>query len=153
MAGLVLSGVTAIPVEKELSALLYFEKYIPQRVYNWLSTVLDAVQQTNARFPFLAYGNDWLAFAHIMIAIVFIGPFRDPVRNKWVIDWGIICCIAVWPLAWIAGPFREIPWFHILIDCGFGIFAGIPLVIIKRQIRKLEDAAATHITDAVGNSK
>jgi hypothetical protein len=31
--------------------------------------------------PWLAYGTDWLAFAHIVIAVFFIGPFVDPVQN------------------------------------------------------------------------
>jgi len=37
-------------------------------------------------YPFIAYGTDWLAFAHFVIAIAFIGPWRDPVRNVWVVE-------------------------------------------------------------------
>ena len=32
----------------------------------------------------------WLAFAHIVIAIAFVGPPRDPVRNVWVIELALI---------------------------------------------------------------
>ena len=86
----------------------------------------------------LAYGYDWLGFAHIVIALAFIGPFKDPVKNKWVIDWGIFSCIAILPLAFIAGPIRKIPFFHILIDCSFGIVGLIPLLICRKWIREVE---------------
>jgi hypothetical protein len=33
-----------------------------------------------------------IAFAHLAIAIAFIGPYIDPVRNKWVITFGLIAC-------------------------------------------------------------
>jgi hypothetical protein len=87
----------------------------------------------------LAYGYDWLAFAHIVIAMAFIGPLKDPVRNKWIIDWAILACIAVIPLAFIAGPIRQIPFFHILIDCSFGVIGLVPLFVCKSWIKKLEN--------------
>ena len=86
----------------------------------------------------LAYGFDWLAFAHIVIAMAFIGPLKDPVKNKWIIDWAILACLAVLPLAFIAGTIRHIPIFHILIDCSFGIIGLIPLIICRNMIRALE---------------
>ena len=33
-------------------------------------------------FFIIAYGTDWLAFAHITIAVAFLGPLKDPVRNR-----------------------------------------------------------------------
>jgi hypothetical protein len=62
---------------------------------------------------------------------------KDPVRNKWIIDWAILACLAILPLAFIAGPIRKIPLFHILIDCSFGILGLIPLIICRNWIRKL----------------
>jgi hypothetical protein len=56
----------------------------------WVTRVDEALRATNANYPFLAYGTDWLAFAPLVIAIVFIGPFFDPVRNKWVVTFGLI---------------------------------------------------------------
>ena len=44
----------------------------------WLVTVRDALIATNDRYPFLAYGYDWLAFAHLVIAVAFVGPFAIP---------------------------------------------------------------------------
>ena len=86
----------------------------------------------------LAYGFDWLAFAHIVIAMAFIGPLKDPVKNKWIIDWAILACLAIIPLAFIAGPIRHIPIFHILIDCSFGVIGLIPLLICRKMIKQLE---------------
>jgi hypothetical protein len=92
------------------------------------------LQQTNARYPFLAYGTDWLAFAHIMLAILFIGPWRDPAKNIWVIDFGILACLGVIPLALIAGQIRGVPIGWRLIDCSFGLIAIIPLWICRRTV-------------------
>jgi hypothetical protein len=66
-----------------------------------------AIHQTNVNYPYLANGYDWLAFAHLVIAVAFAGPLKDPVRNKWVIQFGIIACCMIFPLAFIAGHIRQ----------------------------------------------
>lgn len=137
MVALVLSGLTAMPAETELRWLMEYKPILPESLGNWLQLCYVALVNTNERYPFLAYGYDWLAFAHFMIALSFIGPYKDPVKNAWIIDWQIICCIAVVPLAIIAGPIRQIPIFHILIDCCFGLFGIIPLLICRNWIKKL----------------
>lgn len=139
MVVLALSGITAFPVYTELKFIIEHSVF-PENslVQRWLERVWTGVQEAHDRHPFLFYGFDWLAFAHIMIALLFIGPYKDPVRNKWVIDWGILACLAVLPLAIIAGPVRGIPWFHILIDCSFGLLGIIPLLVVKRWINQLE---------------
>jgi len=138
MIALILSGVTAFPAETELNWLLGHSSLIPGFMQNWLQSCYDALHDTNNKYPMLAYGYDWLGFAHIIIALAFIGPLKDPVRNKWVIDWGIFSCIAIIPLAFIAGPIRQIPFFHILVDCSFGVVGLIPLLICRKMIRKVE---------------
>jgi hypothetical protein len=135
---LILSGVTAFPVETELRWLLNHPALVPSFAEQWLKGVYAALVETNAKYPMLAYGFDWLAFAHIVIAMAFIGPLKDPVKNKWIIDWAILSCVAVLPLAFIAGPIRSIPMFHILIDCAFGVIGLIPLIICRRMIKQLE---------------
>ena len=130
MAALIISGITAMPAETELRWLMQYKNMLPDFLGNWLQLCYTALMDTNAKYPFLA-------FAHIIIALSFIGLFKDPVRNIWIIDWQIITCILVVPLAFIAGPIRQIPIFHIVIDCCFGIFGIIPLVICKRWINKL----------------
>jgi hypothetical protein len=138
MLALVLSGATAFPVETELHWLLSHPSLMPSFAQSWLQHVYDALKETNSKYPMLAYGYDWLAFAHIVIAMLFIGPLKDPVRNVWVIDWAMLACIAVFPLAFIAGPVRNIPFFHILIDCSFGVIGLVPLLICKRWIKQFE---------------
>ncbi|HEX4322414.1 MAG TPA: hypothetical protein VHZ52_15990 [Acidobacteriaceae bacterium] len=143
--GLVLSGVTAFPLQTELSWLLMLLhssalQPIAQSTHllPWIQRVHDALSSTNASYPFLAYGTDWLAFAHLVIAVAFIGPYINPVRNKWFIIFGLIACAGVIPLALIAGPIRGIPFGWRLIDCSFGIVGCIPLLICRRSIDALE---------------
>lgn len=145
IVGLVLSGLTAFPLEWELEVLsrmlgastnATLEQY--SGLVHWIVKVRNGLRQTNAEFPFIAYGTDWLAFAHLVIAIAFIGPLREPVRNKWIIDWGLICCAAIIPLALVCGPLRGIPFYWRLIDCSFGIVGAIPLLLCRKYILELE---------------
>lgn len=92
----------------------------------------DGLQKSYAVYPWLAYGTDWLAFAHLVLAIFFIGPLIDPVRNVWVIRAGIIACMAVIPLALICGELRGIPIGWRMIDCSFGILGVLPLYYCLR---------------------
>ncbi len=137
MAALIFSGATAIPAETELTILL---QYIPSDsvIGSLLATVLEAVRDTQAHYPFLFYGNDWLAFAHFVIAVTFIGVLKDPVRNIWVLEFGMIACIMVVPFALVAGGFRGLPIWWRCIDCSFGIIGFIPLWIGYRKTRQLE---------------
>lgn len=141
IAGLVVSGATAIPLETELKLLVQIAGADGNAEHSgfaaWLLKVRDALVATNARYPFIAYGTDWLAFAHFVIAIAFIGPWRDPVRNVWVIEFGMIACALVVPFALAMGGVREIPFGWRLIDCSFGIFGIIPLWFCRRLITQL----------------
>jgi hypothetical protein len=135
--GLVLSGITAFPLERELAALnSHLSPGSPMA--DWINTIYNAVKTTNSQFPWLSYGTDWLAFAHLVIAVVFIGPLRDPVKNIWVIHFGMIACVAILPLAFIAGSIRDIPFFWRLIDCSFGVIGFIPLYFANKYTRMLE---------------
>ncbi|MFC0513432.1 hypothetical protein ACFFGT_04445 [Mucilaginibacter angelicae] len=136
--GLVLSGVTAFPIETELAWLANHASVFPEFMQGWLTKVYLAVKITNQNYPYLAYGTDWLAFGHLVIAMAFVGPLKDPVKNIWVIEFGMIACVMVFPLAFIAGPIRGIPVYWRLIDCCFGIFGIMPLYIVYRDIKKLE---------------
>ncbi|HVS95730.1 MAG TPA: hypothetical protein VHE54_04560 [Puia sp.] len=136
---LILSGVTAFALETELGWLL---ANWPGRegggLYSWVSRTHEALKDANIRYPFLAYGFDWLAFAHLVIAVAFIGVWRDPVRNKWILVFGMIACVMVFPLAFIAGAFRGIPVYWRLIDCSFGVIGIVPLVICYRKVEVME---------------
>jgi hypothetical protein len=137
MIALFLSGLTAIPVEKELAFLSRCFS-LDTKLGGWIDKVYMGVSDTNNKYPFIAYGYDWLAFAHFMLAILFIGPYKDPVRNKWVIEFGIIACLLLIPFAFITGHFRGIPLAWRLIDCSFGIVALVPLSICWKKIIQLE---------------
>lgn len=129
ITGLIISGITAFPLETELLLLLKHSSALPAAMQNWIATVAKALVTTSQHYPFLNYGTDWLAFAHLILAILFAGPLKDPVRNIWVIQFGIIASILTFPLAFIAGSIRGIPVFWQMIDCSFGIIAIIPLSV------------------------
>lgn len=137
MIVLFLSGLTAIPLESELAFLS--RCFSPTNLLGeWIQKVYLAIVATNREYPFLAYGYDWLAFAHFVLAILFIGPLKDPVRNKWVIEFGMIACVLIIPFAFIAGHFRGIPIGWRLIDCAFGVIGLIPLSICLSKITQIE---------------
>lgn len=138
VALLILSGATAFPLEWELSVLVDVTKNAPEFIQKWLGGVYEAIKETNYKYPFMSYGTDWLAFAHIVIAVAFIGPLKDSVRNIWVIQFGMIACLMVFPLAFICGPIRGIPFYWQLVDCSFGAIGLIPLYSCYKKIKTLE---------------
>lgn len=148
IVGLVLSGATAIPLETEINWLVEMtgarqlvETPTSTRApawAEWLCRVQVGLQETNAKYPFISYGGDWLAFGHFVIAIVFIGAWRHPVRNIWLFEFGLIACALVIPYAFICGAVRGIPIWWRLIDCSFGVFGAIPLAYCLRSARQLE---------------
>ena len=138
--GLALSGLTAFPLETELG-ILHQHLSVNNPFYNWIGTIYNALKITNHEFPYISYGTDWLSFAHLIIAIAFIGPLKDPVKNIWIIEFGMIACILIFPLALIAGPIRDIPIYWRLIDCSFGVIGLVPLYFCKINIKKLRETA------------
>jgi hypothetical protein len=137
MIALFLSGLTAIPLESELD---FLSRCFPANrpVGHWIDRVYRGIAETNQKYPFVAYGSDWLAFAHFVLAILFIGPLKNPIRNKWVIEFGMIACLLIIPFAFIAGEFRGIPVWWRLIDCSFGVVGLIPLSICLSKITWFE---------------
>ena len=136
---LVASGLTAFPLvwETRLLAACFGEgtrtaALFPSLAW-WLSHVREGLDVTYGSYPFIAYGTDWLAFAHVVIGIAFWGPLKDPVKNQWVVEFGMIACILVIPLALVCGPIRGIPWFWRLIDCSFGVVGLLVLWIVRRM--------------------
>src|ERR1051326_4911988 len=137
---LIISGATAFPIKWEFDLAYNYLKDADRNslLGDWFFKVYNAVTNTYEKYPFMAYGTDWLAFAHVVIGVAFIGPYRDPVKNIWVIQFGMIASVMVFPMAFIAGPIRGIPFFWQLIDCSFGIFGFLLLYYIYRKIKKLE---------------
>ncbi len=149
--GLVVSGVTAFPLQAEtglLLRLLHFDWVpAPDALLSWIERAHEGITRTNEQYPFIAYGTDWLAFAHLIIAVAFWGPLRDPVRNVWVVQFGMIACVAVIPLALIAGPIRGIPWGWQLVDISFGLVGVVPLLFAYAGIRRLAGPASAEGED------
>ena len=142
--GLVVSGATAIPLETEVRLLARIitvsgsaDMQQHSGLVQWLTRVRDGLVKTNAKYPFIAYGTDWLAFGHFVIAIAFIGPLRKPVKNIWVIEFGMIACALVVPFALGMGAVRGIPLGWRLIDCSFGVFGIVPLWLCRTYIQEL----------------
>ena len=145
-AALILSGLTAFPLKSKMEhvvAIRGLEHMAPAEAGNgfdrWILTIRNGLRESYARYPWLAYGTDWLAFAHLVIAVFFTGAFIDSVRNVWILQAGIIACVLVVPLALIGGAVRQIPIGWRLIDCSFGVFGVIPLLYSLRLIRALEN--------------
>ena len=141
MTGLIVSGLTAIPLQWEIEQIkhvidnaLWLHDLAPGLV-DWLLFVHTGLTATLRAYPFITVGTDWLAFAHIVIAIAFIGPLRDPVRNVWVIEFGMIACLLVIPAALIFDLLRGLPLLWLLIDCSFGVIGIIPLLLAYRLVR------------------
>jgi hypothetical protein len=142
IVGLIVSGVTAFPIYTELT---YAHDLITRFKLNnslsvWIEKVYQASSDIDTKYPFISYGTDWLAFAHLVLAVLFLGIIKDPVRNIWVIEFGLIACAGIFPLAFIAGSIRGIPFFWQLIDCSFGLFGGLILWMCYSRVRKLDKA-------------
>ncbi len=145
---LIVSGLTAIPLKWEVGLLQRFlgtgtwlESYWPD-LARWVAAVQQGINDTAIRYPFMFYGTDWLAFGHLMIAIAFIGALRDPVRNVWIVRFGMVACVLVIAWAFAFGQIRGIPFFWRIVDSAFGIIGIIPLWIANRDINRL--AARMH---------
>lgn len=142
---LVLAGATAIPLEWELNLVAKFlgvadksSAEVPGGFAHWILTVREGLHDENAKYPFMAYGTDWLAFGHFAIAVAFIGALRDPVRNMWLFTFGMIACAMILPYAFIFGSIRGIPVGWRLIDCSFGVFGIIPVWFCRRWAMEIE---------------
>jgi hypothetical protein len=145
IAGLMFGGVTALPLQTELDWVarrLGAENLSPEQARSgfvkWILIVRDGLHATYATYPFIGYGTDWLAFAHIVIAIAFVGALRHPLRNAWLFTFGMIASVLIVPWALFTGQVRDIPVYWRLIDCSFGIAGFVPCWLCHRWARELE---------------
>jgi hypothetical protein len=140
--GLIGSGLTAFPLLHEVSALDHWAQKFggPAPALEWIARVHIGLEKTYTSYPFIAYGTDWLAFGHCMIALLVLGAFIDPVKNIWNVHAAMIACLLVIPMALICGAVRGIPFWWRAIDCSFGVIGFVPLFMAARMIRKLEQS-------------
>jgi len=149
--GLIVSGMSALPLPSELSLLSRFLGISNPSSYtdmhglrHWIAFVYFGLQQTYSRFPFFGYATDWLAFGHFVIGGFFILPFIDPIPYRGVLHVGVAACAGVIVTALICGPIRGIPFFWTLIDCAFGIIGAIPLFYCLYLTNRMEKLRREH---------
>ena len=139
--GLFVSGVTVWPAVPELKMgvhLIWGDGQATGIIHGFVLKAIEALEYTRAHYPFLLYAHDWLAFAHVGLAILFLGAIRDPVRNIWVVQFGLIMCTLIPLLAGICIPLRGLPMLWFWIDFAFAPAAALPLWIALRDIRRAE---------------
>lgn len=134
--GLIVSGLSAFPILTEINLLDRIFTVQSNSLAKWITLVSEGIKTSYVKYPFIAYGTDWLGFSHLVIALFFIDVYRNPMEGLQTIKIGVIACLAVIPMALIAGHIREIPIFWRLIDCSFGVFGAIPLLISYFNLKK-----------------
>jgi len=111
------SGLTIIPLPWELRLLVRLLAKLAVLGINvpafsaWLARINHGVQNGYGQYPLLAYGTDWLAFGHAAIALACVGPLREPIRNIWIVEFGIMACLLVIPWTVFFGVLCGIPFF------------------------------------------
>jgi hypothetical protein len=135
IVGLIVSGLTAFPLQWELSVLHRIAGGSPaadaqhvQTLPQWIGFVHTGLNETYARFPFFGYATDWLGFGHLVIAAFFLLPLANPVKYAAILRIGLAACVGVFIIALSCGAIRGIPLGWQLIDCSFGLLGAIPLL-------------------------
>jgi uncharacterized protein YecE (DUF72 family) len=139
--GLFVSGVTVWPAVPELKAavsLIWGAAEAASVLHGFVLKAVEGLETVTAEYPFMLYAHDWLAFAHIVLAILFAGAMRDPVRNVWIVQCGLIMCALVPVLAGICIPVRGLPLCWFWLDFAFAPAAALPLWLALRDIRRAE---------------
>ena len=139
--GLLVSGITVWPAvpELKLAVRIAWGNAEPTSVlHGFVLKAIEGLESVEANYPFMLYAHDWLAFAHIVLAILFAGAIRDPVRNIWIVQCGLIMCALVPVLAGICIPIRGLPLIWFWFDFAFAPAAALPLWIALRDIRRAE---------------
>jgi len=144
--GLFVSGVTIWPAVWELRTfvdIVWGGGPATGDNHALMLQAIEGLESLQAERALLLYGYDWLAFAHIMLAVLFFGARRDLVRNVWVVQFGLIACAAVPILAGVCIPLRGIPFSWFWVDFAFAPTAAAPLWIALCDIRRVERAVAS----------
>lgn len=139
--GLLVSSITVWPALVELKlavSIIWGDAEPTGELHAFLLQAIEGLESVNANYPFMFYAGDWLAFAHIVLAILFAGAIRDPVRNIWIVQCGLIMCALVPVLAIVCIPLRGLPMVWFWIDSAFAVGAALPLWVALKDIRRIE---------------
>jgi hypothetical protein len=141
--GLILSGLTCyfLPWEletlvKAMAALGQERNHYSAEMYGFLVDTGEGVMAA-ASHPQLFLGTDYLGFAHVLFAILFLGALRDPARNLWVVKFGVISSALVVPAALLFGWMRGAPMMHRFVDASFGVVSLGLMVWTLRSVQSL----------------
>jgi len=134
--GLLISGITAFFIPEGMPVVLWMTEHSFPDLLPWLQSVASSVDHVSVDATHLLYGYDWLGFAHVLFAILFIGALKDPERNRFLLDFGLIACALIIPTAFIAGHFRGIPPLWRLMDSMFGVIGGALLLYARYKLNK-----------------
>ena len=74
MIALLFSGLTAVPLVWLTGLFAEWTVPLGGDLAAWAAHAAEAVAVTAETYPILLYGTDWLAFAHVVIALAFVGP-------------------------------------------------------------------------------
>lgn len=137
--GLFLSGVTIWPWDPELRLAIFILEGIggPLPLVELLESILADMRHLRETQSFVLYVADWLAYAHLVLTVLFLMAMKDPVRNILVVQFGLVCCLTVPILAMTCIPLRGLPLFWIVVDSSFAL-AALPLWIALRDLQRLE---------------
>ena len=139
--GLLVSGITVWPAIPELKTdvrMVWGDIEPTGVLHSFVLQAIAGLESMNSNYPFMLYAHDWLAFAHIGLAILFAGAIKDPIRNIWIVQCGLIMCALIPVLAGICIPIRGIPFILFWIDFAFAPAAALPLWIALRDIKRTE---------------
>src|SRR6187399_91473 len=96
IGGLLVSGITAFPLLLEMRLLTSWlglsnatSPVGHTGLAFWTLTVRYGLEEMYSRYPWIAYGTDWLAFGHIAIALFFVGSLIRPAESRSTILAGI----------------------------------------------------------------
>ncbi len=136
--GVVVAGITALPLLQEMSILQSIIPAGENGFSGWIATVKTGLEETYTRFPWIAYGTDWLAYGHFAISFFFVAAVIRPAQSRLILLAGIVACLCLIPTAMICGQARGIPFGWRLIDCSFGVLGIIPLLYCRHLLQFIE---------------
>ncbi len=139
IVGLFLSGLSAIPLVwgVDFTLELLDEIDFHGQIFSFMSTVQNALHYNDEHFSFMAYGTDWLAFAHFMFAILFTSLLFDAEKNRFILRFGMVASVLILPTALLFGQIRDIPWMWRMVDCSFGVIGFAVLYRVELLLNKV----------------
>jgi hypothetical protein len=103
-------------------------------------------QLIESKYSFVSYGSDILGLMHLMLALLFVGPLTDAAKNIWVIQFGMLLCIAFLPASIVSGLVRGVPFVWCLVAILFAVL-GFVLLFVAHKMLKANDVLQKKVND------